>query len=357
MIVVKTTPQRDVNGHASKWQANHQPITFGIQRQDAQVYYRHVYTGNVARIKLTTAVPASVLSGQKIYYEINGLKYLLNVVSVSGNYIVTDSTLSGTVSGGVVNFVDAYENYYVETNIISFPYLTSYDSGTAQNRVDLTGSCEINLMEWLKAFAVLENEFNYDELNAKMPQEGGRFFVRFKEIWKGSNNFNSPNFGYYYWVNANKQPLDKYGSNMGEYVPTLDDTRTDKAKFITMFDKPTYFVGFPFSLSFIYSDNMLSYQIEKVEEHIDKNGSLVDDTTTNLSLGGRFYMNRLMLQGTYDDEVLNLNLWLQTGASITTGSVLEAKATDPVIFNPTDPGNPFPPFEEQETSGTILLGG
>jgi hypothetical protein len=105
---------------------------------------------------------------------------------------------------------------------------------------------------------------------------------------------------------------------MGSFVPTFDNTRTDKAKFQSVFNKPTYFVGYPFSLNFIYSDNMLNYQVIRKETTKDINGTTIATTSDNLNMNNRLYANRLMLKQGYTSNVKTIDIWL------------EANDTDPI---------------------------
>jgi hypothetical protein len=101
---------------------------------------------------------------------------------------------------------------------------------------------------------------------------------------------------------------------MGSYVPTYDNARTDKAKFQSVFKRPTYFVGYPFSLNFIYSDNMTNSQLTRKEQTKDINGNTISNTTDNMNMAFRFTANRLMLKQGYTSNVKTVDIWLDAGA-------------------------------------------
>lgn len=88
-----------------------------------------------------------------------------------------------------------------------------------------------------------------------------------------------------------KQYGDLYGGNMGEYVPYgVDVPENRKAKFLTAFERPVKFVGFPFSLSFIYSEVVANHEINRTEQELDVNGNNVGAeivTGLDLTQGGQ----------------------------------------------------------------------
>lgn len=331
MIEVTNKPEALVNGHLSKWSALHQPVVIEVQRKDASVYLTQQVAGYI-RFSLNQTVPSVVQVGQSIFYKNGSVEHTAVITAISVNYIYTDWTATATLTGGFVNFVDAYENYYLETEILSSNLNTSL--GYSRNRVDSKGIAKIGIQEWLKQIAVYQNNFNYNEVNKAMVGESGKFRIRSRENYNGTAQAVSPFYGFWYWANGNKQVLEAFGKNMAEYCPTYDATRTAKAKFITDFEEPVYFEGYPFSLSFIYSDNLLNYQVFKHEQWLDYAGSLVDDNDANLNHAQRFAVNRLTVVGNYDLEVTHLKVRLETGAVLTIGDVDGGSSTVGVFLPP-----------------------
>jgi len=116
-----------------------------------------------------------------------------------------------------------------------------------------------------------------------------------------------------HYVNGSKQLQEPNGFNFAEFVPTLDEERPTKARFLSVFNRPTYFNGYPFSLSFIYSDNLSNKQLSRIEENQDINGVKSSQVATNLSVAGRGFVNRLMISGGYASPVKSVNVWINTG--------------------------------------------
>lgn len=335
-------PEKAINGHLSKWNAAHQPIEFQLQRQDSSVVMKYKYSspGALVRIKLSSNVPSGVQVGQKIFYQSpNGSSYNWTILEISGNVIGTNGTISGTVYGGFVNFLDARRNYFIETQIYfvnssnAFEYL-----GTARHRVDEKGIANVNIQRWIKTACVYENTFKYNAINKAIAGEGGKFSIRIQENYNNQKFILGPFLSLGYWTNSAQQVLSKYGSNMGEYVPTLDASRPEKAKFLTSFKRPTYFKGYPFSISFIYSDNLSNLQVIRKESQRTINDQEVVLNSDNVNPTQRFFVNRLMLKGDYPSSVKKVNLWLETGAILTASNIEYSSGySNGDIFAPFDP--------------------
>lgn len=336
-------PERLINGHLSKWNAVHQPIEFKVQRKDQAVEMKYKFTtpGSTVRIKVVGSLPLGVEIGQRVYYSSPSQSYVLNITDIVGNILITDGLVSGTVYGGFVNFLDAYTNYFIETEILYRNTSNVYESiGTSRSKIDSQGIASININEWLKTKAVFEDDFLYNVINKAINGEGGAFTARFRENYNGQTLDFSPVDGIGYWTNSAKQVLEIFGTNMAVYVPTYDDTREERAKFLSVFEKPTYFPGYPFSLCFVYSDNLLNYQITREESTKDLNGSEIDSTSDDLNATQRFFVNRLMLKQGYTSDVKQLEVWLETGSIITESAIEEPGVgaySDGSIFEATRP--------------------
>jgi hypothetical protein len=333
-------PLVNINGHLSKWNSVHQSIEFQLQRSDFGLTFRQKISGFV-RLKIAGTIPSAVQVGHTLKFK------TLNVVTtakitqlIQPNIIVTDSTLAGTVYGGTVIFTESYKNYYVETEIFGVNDSNVYVSlGTSRNTPTPEGIVKINVQEWLRTQTEFENQFAYNVINKMIRGEGTRFNIRYRE------NYNGNTYGYstlsslnlFYWSNSAKQIQEAYGQNMGDYVPTLDNARTQKAKFQSVFKKPTYFPGYPFSMNFIYSDNLTSYQIIRKEKTFNLNGVEIAETSTNLLMSQRQNANRLMLKEGYTSNVKTIDLWLESGSLNPNDAFNNNGIFTPAVFNPFKP--------------------
>jgi hypothetical protein len=314
MISIKKNPSILINGQKSNWFPVHQPITFEIQRIDANVLQKYNVGGTEIHFKLNISIPSSVKVGQKVYYVQGASSKVLTIKSISINHLKFDynvSLLSGTY--GYFIFIDAY-THYIETKV-SYINGSFYEAiGSVKNKTDNLGVAKVSVQELLSTKTINQNDFKYDAINKFQVGEGSKFNIQIREVINGvAGNYTSLNdANVLYYTNSANQIQEKYGYNMGSFVPTFDNTRTDKAKFQSVFKRPTYFVGYPFSLNFIYSDNMLNYQVKRKETTKDINGTTIATTSDNLNMNNRLYANRLMLKQGYTSNVKTIDIWLES---------------------------------------------
>jgi hypothetical protein len=338
-VTILTRPEKSINGHLTKWNSVHQPIVFELQRKDAAVNLKRLNYLGFVQLRMATTIPALVEVGQSVYYFSGTQKYTWTITAIDGLWLTTDGTVTGTVYGGGLNWVDAYKNYYIETKILNVDDSNTYvNLGLQKNKTDLTGKATVNVQQWLKTAVIFKNNFLYNQINKKQAGEGSKFSIQYREAYNGIVGGFSVISGLNYWTNSAKQIQEAYGSNMGDFTPTYDNDRTAKAKFQSVFDRPTYFLNYPFSLNFIYSDNLLNYQVIRREITRDINGTQTGTTSDDISMTQRFFSNRLMLKGGYDSTVKTVDVWLETG-SVTTLSPTEGSGgySTGGLFNPFRP--------------------
>ncbi len=331
-LTVTSYPHATVNGETSRWNAVHHPITYIVSRRDQNVQLRFTNTVGETYLNMVGAVGASAVVGTYIqYFAPNGTVYTLQILSVSTNSIQVSGSFSGTVAGGAVNYLGR-QGYYIETEVLHVGETSTFESlGRMQHVTDNEGNIEINVATWLESKKIFPNTFEYDQINKAIYGEGGKYSLRFVEYYDGRAYIVGQLFDVDFWTNSAKQVGDVHGSNMAEYCPTVDDLRPNKAKFLTAFETLTYFEGFPFSLSFIYSDNIAPFQTTREEERFDINGVSVSTASNGLFETERWNVNRLMIAQSYLSEVDSLEVWLNnTGDPLDTNEV-EAVPGDYVV--------------------------
>jgi len=317
-ISIKKNPSILINGHKSNWFPAHQPITFEIQRIDATVLSL-VNSNNILIYFKLNSLPSSVKIGHKFLYVKGTKQKTLTVKNISGNTITIDHAFDilGGANGFVI-FTESYIGHYVETKV-SFINGSVYEEiGSIKSKTDLFGVAKVSVQDLLSTKCINQNNFLYNAINSHQFGEGSKFNIQIREVVNGiTGNYTAlTDANVLYYTNSSNQIQDKYGYNMGSFVPTYDNTRTDKAKFQSIFKKPTYFPGYPFSLNFIYSDNMLNYQVVRKETTKDLNGVIIANTSDNLNMNSRLYANRLMLKQGYTSNVKTIDIWLETDLAI-----------------------------------------
>jgi hypothetical protein len=230
----------------SKWHAVHHPIKWQLQRKDAIVIGTTDNSG-LFRLELSAAPPTGVQIGTVVdFYDTLGVKRSSVVNDISDNFIRVSTTIVLGVTVAFVIFPELYTNYYIETSIMRNG---TEEVTTLRTIPFLDGQSTVDVHSALKTLALYDNTFNYTSITAFDLGMSGKYKLKFRECY----NFTKQAYGsltaFYYWSNSAKQIRDLYGSNMAEYVGNL----ATPSKFLTVFDKPTNFIGFPFSLSYIVS--------------------------------------------------------------------------------------------------------
>lgn len=171
--------------------------------------------------------------------------------------------------------------------------------------------CTIRLDAVLKTLVFLENTFEYDVINKKEARISHKFNLDIQGAvvvgtWEGGTETIAP-FDLYI-LHSVRQIGCVYGPNMAEYV--TQDNNTPLAKFLTFFDKPRYWEGYPFSLDFLYNhgDNTPGYSTNKQETEILQDGSTGTDAKRGLYSTERYYLNHAKLTGSYASNAKEVNV-------------------------------------------------
>lgn len=270
----------------SKWQAVHHPIKWQLQRKDALV----ISTSSVLivslrfKLELSTTPPLGVVAGINIdFYDTLGVKRSGVILVISGNFLtVSNNYVLGVIVEYVI-FPNLYKNYYIETSVVENG---TTEIGTLRTIPNSVGLAFVDVHRVLKTKALFDNNYNYTSLTAIDAGMSGKYKLKFRENY----NFTQQPYGdltdFRYWSNSAKQIRDLYGSNMAEYVGNLEIP----CKFLSVFERPTNFIGYPFSLSYIVSGDFAK-QIRKNEN----SGTYTFLTTTTVDTGA---VNRLLISDT-----------------------------------------------------------
>ena len=148
---------------------------------------------------------------------------------------------------------------------------------------------------------------------------------------------------------------------MGEYVPFYDGTSSPEvdgnAKFLSDFEKPTYFPDYPFDLSFIYSESLAGIVTTREEETFNVNGTSVSTSSTELDNSQVQNVNRLMIEQSYAAGITEIDVWLNSDGTVDcdkyvlqdyvlSGYVTEICGSPTIIDNPVDAGELTPAAQQ-----------
>lgn len=330
MVTIQERPSRLILNDDSNWTCAYNPVIYKLLRRDYDVEEIRSFEG-----------------GAKIRVRINSNPGDKPDVEV-GDLIFVGHPLYNKV-GEVVSFVDggAYIDAYIDlpltqevftgtnlyANLISkrFNYKIEFKIYESQSNVLLglrrispftDGFAKVDVASIVASYLDNENDYEYEQFptfaNSRDTKKSIKFYVTYLETWEGSDEEEQSDIARsIYAVNAVKQIGDVNGQNLHEYTADTND-QNYKADFLSDFEKPVLWKGYPFSLSFIYSDK-IDYTISKIERQLDINEQPINSFITfDLDTDQRESVNRLKVK---ESNFLANAKFLEVG--IKTGTILE----------------------------------
>lgn len=327
----------------SRWTALHNPYIFEFTREDFHAYNTlirpaiHPTLPTVWTDGDPVNLPLFVYAGDQIYLNSGMYQGIYTVHSVTNQYITLSTPYIGNGGNGRVNLADRITNYKAYIKI--YDGVTDELIDTVYPKPDTTGLLLYDASGVIRSIVDTQFNANQSDINKENKGISGCFKIgygaTYKVIFPNSTldvtlpevpSSPSVNEDRYYWVTAAKQitgdvsdGMDGIGQNMKEYVPK--NISGSNAKFLTMFERPTYFAGFPFTLSFLYDEDFSEVYLERHQQDVDINGTNVGaETDNNLFVTGRRYANQMNVR-TPNTGAASFDVWLETGDTITGGYV------------------------------------
>lgn len=324
----------------SRWTALSNPYIFEFTRSDMGVYntiVRPSYHPTLPTVWTDIApsfLPLYVQAGDNIYLNSGMYQGVYEVHSVSGQYITINTPDIGNGGTGRANLVDAITNF--KASIAVHDAVTDELIDTFYPKPDSTGFLLQDVSGVVRSQVQTAFDANQSNINIANKGISGSFYIVYGATYTlttiAGESFPSvisdvtdPNT--YYWISAAKQitgdvseGMDGIGQNMKEYVPK--NISGSEAKFLTMFERPTYFEGFPFTLSFLYDEDFESVYLDNHQQDVNVNGVDVGSESSNtLFVNGRGYVNQMKIR-TPNTGASAFEVWLETGDNISNGYVL-----------------------------------
>lgn len=146
-----------------------------------------------------------------------------------------------------------------------------------------TGINKLDISRFIKPYLESSFDCDFSQINQAEQDTILRFYITYQEAFSdgtfGSLITDASN--YISAILSTKQIGEQYGQNMADYVP-FGIEQAGYAKFLTEFEQPVLFKGWPFSLSFVYSSEIGGHEIKRIQEKRDVNGDLISDDETQL---------------------------------------------------------------------------
>lgn len=351
----------------SWWVAANNPIPVQLRRRDFTVHS----IGLPNRIYINYTPSFDIQAGDRIYLQCQNGARIFEVSGVfnngSGWRVEVDGTISTSLGNGV--FVNNYgrQGYHVAVKMY-FPDLINpttgapyYTSSRYSNQED--GTIEIDLSGMVKARMQKVNNHPYTALliNYKDTDIYKRFYVTIQEGWDGSNNseyglvengISPAQDKIWFGINAGNQTAYANGCNMAEYV--VWNSLNSSAKWLTKFERPTWWVDYPMDMAIIIGDGNSSIpyvDMQRVIRGFDRNGNQLGITAKQTLVKSKFNaVNRIDLSTptTTTPDYIELHLTMSGAAPVTYFN--EGYVTDGYLQSAPAPG-----FTLDEVTERILI--
>lgn len=329
-LLITRRPEKNLSGKVSRWTAVHNPYIFEFTRKDYTVVNTLVYPAYHATYPTVktndSSIGTFISSGDTIYLNSGIYNGTYTVHAVSGEYVTIATDYIGVGGGGYLNAVEVLENYKLFINV--------YDGAgqlldTIYPKPDSTGLSLVDVSGLIRSQIVTEQACDFININQAEDTLSGAFSIGYGASFTFNDtditNTETLDDFTYYWLSAARQVdgrnvlgMAGHGQNMGYYVP-FNYLVDSNALFLTMFEKPTMWVGYPFSLSFIYSEDFEDVYLDRHQINYDINRNATSaETSSVLYSNQQKYANCLMMDGT-DTNTMQLDVWLETGDAIPAG--------------------------------------
>lgn len=261
-------------------------------------------------------------SGSLLYLSSGSYPGVHVLQSVSANKILTLTPADpGHLSfGGFLNLVGSRENYYLEIRIKD-------DNGALLGyrieRPSPEGMITADLRTSARSILSPQNDHPYSNINWPDLKISTRFYIETRERWQGLDpsdpylvdQISPGNERTYFCLLSGAQIQERGGGNLINYTPVLVDS-SDRALFLSDFEEPTYFPGYPFDLSFIWDPGINVEVDRRQDDETSPEYPVGTFTDRLLNYPGR--VNRMLIKEDYDPGVTSTQICLiATTESIT----------------------------------------
>jgi len=311
-------PQRihSVSGQPCFWNSTRQPFVFNIIRQDGVFFGVNDASGFAQLVIASYIASASeVVVGSKIFIkDLNGIyEGLATVTAIPVTGVpyfafTTDIPYTSFSIGGYFNLISRI-NYGIEATIT-----------VEQNGFKTIKKCKVS--PDTKGNGILDIA---PDLNGSMSKIDGRtgfdyldknvfckVNVSLLESWRNSSESPLIIPYTYYGIDGVKAIGDEYGQNFADFVPQTDNPPS-KGKFLTGFEQPIIFTGYPFDLAYIQPTdyNGVNCTVNRIGY---ANSEVIESDVTNLDASLLDGVHRINING-MDAPTKTMQVWVEAGGT------------------------------------------
>jgi hypothetical protein len=253
--------------------------------------------------------------------------------------ITTDIVWDATLGSSAILLWSKKETYKVRLTINA--YIPSLDRtvllGTLIGTPNSKGVCAIDCRTMLEYEMNKTNDWDFQDVNARLNTGWLRFNIGYKDTYFEDGVLTTSTdviedieiindadvVVNYYAVDGVKYLLDDYGQNYADYVTQMPTSVN--AKFLTAFERPTLFFGYPFSITYV--DALPTYTKTIEFDELNVSGSIINHQDAN-TVDIRTGLQQLALLFEFDNTTESINLWLECNGTAEDGYVADGYVDD-----------------------------
>lgn len=341
-----------------------QPVVYKLRREDYQ-FAQINDDGGFAQIQINGSdLTTYFVAADTVYIEGHGLAGVTTSAFSGGNTLVTTDLVFGATATGYINNLSKRTDYKLEVEIFNADTDESLGPRIVSD-FDQAGEVKVNIAGIVKTF--LSADWDNVTTNEAEENTSIKAYIKYQEFydvtyWElidDSANEVVCVFAVVPLVLGSPPDFSRYahGGNLLSYFPE-DSTRL----WLTRFNSPTYWRGWPFTLSFIWPTDIADISRRVVQ--YDSEGNELSDTITALAYDGD-RIHRMTL-GTIHADAVRLVVTLQDGAASGDSPIIDEltiEVKDPcdsqvlVFWKNTLGGDSFWMFDESQDYEWSLPGG
>lgn len=272
--ILVSSPSVDLgNGNISNWNACFNPIWFKYQRRDFEItsIIQDPVNGGLlvsvnadmsnvtSRTVITSLIPGVLpitSPGDFVYINTELYQGSYEVIAKTGGTLSLVATYTANDTTGYININSLRPQYNIQTQISYIDPITGKPNSIKSiNYPFPDGSCAVDISSFLKSLLRIKDYSQYNLINYRDMQLSASYQVQYAEVWSGNTpvwaNITRP----FYVTYAARQLQQVGGGNLQEFVTFPNGFQP--ARWLTDFEMPVYSDGFPFDLSFIFSEYMV----------------------------------------------------------------------------------------------------
>lgn len=338
----------------SRWQSNRLPYIFELKRIDLLIN-SITNNGGTVLIQVANTIPIYTYYGYNLTLNsANGIYKNKTGLAISGyqagafNYIVTDIPFLGNDIGGYFNS-SVISNYRGKLRLVGITPTTNetIELGTLYGTPQADGTIKIDVKALLSYAMQKQNLFTFNTRNKKDIYSYLSFQVYYNGLFGNSSqelvndqlDIEGKTPITYYAIDGVKNILQEYGQNFADYLVT---SKEREAKFLTQFETPTYFVGFPFALNFIFDSSLAvgKTNVTLEEDEFDVTGNNTNHYDEGIDKSNSNAVNHLMITGNYQSGTEYIEAWIEANGTAGEYYVADNYVADFYTDDVTSSGSP-----------------